>query len=93
MKTIKLSNYGKILVDESLASKLSIDNYEEGVIFDFEDVLSISAVFSEKLFGTLYKRLGSVDYFERIKIKGTNEDLRILIRMRISNSLKKEKEL
>ena len=89
MDTIKLNTYGNILTDENLASRLASDDYKDGVEFDFDGVLTMTTKFSEILFGTLYSRLGSVNYFERIKKKGVNEDLNILIRMGISNSLKK----
>lgn len=42
---------------------------------------------AKQIFGRLYLELGSSDFFERINLKGTSENIKLIIRMGIQSAL------
>lgn len=89
---IIMREYGAIISDRALGEKIYHDinqslKRHKTIVIDFKDIKSMATFNAKQIFGRLYLELGSSDFFERINLKGTSENIKLIIRMGIQSAL------
>jgi hypothetical protein len=92
---IDLTKYGPIISDKSVGKKIhdllnSSLKENEAIEVDFKDVISMATFCAKQIFGKLYVAIGSEKFFERIKFKNVNDDLKIIIKMGIQSAIEEK---
>ena len=94
---IKLLNYGKIISNDELGKKI-VDEINlllkesNTIVIDFLGVKSITLYNAKQIFGELYLKLGSEDFFKRIQLKNISSNLEYIIRLGIQDSIHSREE-
>lgn len=94
---LKSSNYGKIMSNFELGKKV-IDEIHlllkesNKIVIDFLGVKSITFYNAKQIFGELYLKLGSEDFFKRIQLKNISSNLEYIIRLGIQDSINSREE-
>jgi hypothetical protein len=89
---ILLSKYGPIISDKVIGEdiykevKSALSNNND-VIVDFSEIKSMATFNAKQIFGRLYLELGSENFYEKIDLKNTSPELKLIIRMGIQNAL------
>lgn len=96
MKTISLSGYGPILSSKTVGNEI----YEllkadvskgEQVTIDLTEIKSMATFCAKQIFGRLYIELGSELFFDKIIIKGADNDIKTIIQIGIQHALEDNK--
>lgn len=96
MKEISLSNYGPIVSSKTVGDEiyklinLSLTK-EKKVIINLESIKSMATFCAKQIFGKLYIELGSQQFFDRITLKGADNDLKTIIQIGIQHALEEKK--
>lgn len=90
--TINLEKFGPIVSDKKVGEEIYnlIFNQLESspeVLVDMDGIISMATFCAKQIFGKLYINLGSAIFFEKIKIKNANGDIKMIINMGINNAL------
>ena len=93
MKNINLNKYGPIIssktVGEEIFSVLNKGLVESAKItVDLSEIKSMATFCAKQIFGRLYIQLGSEKFFEKIILKGADNDLKTIIQIGIQHALK-----
>jgi len=93
--TMKLSNYGYIISDKSVGDQIlkeveSLLLKNHVVTIDFDNIKSMATFCAKQIFGFLYLKLKSEQFYERLSFKNVNDDVKLLIRIGIQNALEEE---
>ena len=88
---IKLLNYGKIISNDELGKKVVDEIHlllkeSNKIVIDFLGVQGITLYNAKQIFGELYLKLGSGDFFKRIQLKNISSNLEYIIRLGIQDS-------
>ena len=94
---LKLEKYGQIISDDELGKKIAshindLLNKNSKVIIDFSGVQSMATYNAKQIFGELYLKLGSEDFFKRIQLKNISSNLEYIIRLGIQDSIHSREE-
>ena len=94
---IKLLNYGKIISNDELGKKVVDEIHlllkeSNKIVIDFLGVKSITFYNAKQIFGELYLKLGSEDFFKRIQLKNISSNLEYIIRLGIQDSIHSREE-
>ena len=93
MNTIVIKEFGTIISDEELGSRI----YEvisdriktEGfVTIDMQDVKTMATFCAKQIFGQLCKKMGQASFFEKVVIVSATEQIKTSIRVGILSALK-----
>lgn len=92
MKIIDLNKFGPIVSSKSVGQEIfDLINKElsenENVTIILNEIKSMATFCAKQIFGRLYVNLGSKSFFERITIKGADNDLRTIIQIGIQHAL------
>lgn len=93
MKNLDLSNYGPIISSKSIGEEIFnlISNQlkkDEQLTIDLSSIKSMATFCAKQIFGRLYIEMGSEAFFDKISIKGADEDLKTIIQIGIQNAIK-----
>jgi len=96
MKEIKLSSYGPIVSSKTVGDEIyKLINLtltkEEKIIVNLEGIKSMATFCAKQIFGKLYINLGSQNFFDRITLKGADNDLKTIIQIGIQHALEEKK--
>ena len=96
MKTIDLSQYGPIIGSKTIGDEiyLLIKNElakNDKVSIELEKIKSMATFCAKQIFGRLYIEMGSESFFDKIVIKGADNDLKTIIQIGIQNALEEIK--
>ena len=96
MKEIKLSSYGPIVSSKTVGDEIyKLINLtltkEEKIIVNLEGIKSMATFCAKQIFGKLYINLGSQKFFDRITLKGADNDLKTIIQIGIQHALEEKK--
>ena len=85
---IKLLNYGKIISNDELGKKVVDEIHlllkeSNKIVIDFLGVQGITLYNAKQIFGELYLKLGSGDFFKRIQLKNISSNLEYIIQLGI----------
>lgn len=88
MKIIDLTKYAPVFSNEDIGKAVFSEimeslNTEDGVLIDMTGIKSMATCCSKQVFGELYKKLGPVDFYKRVTIKGASENVKVIIRLGI----------
>lgn len=96
MKEIKLESYGPIVSSKTVGDEIytlinaKLAN-ENKILVNLDGIKSMATFCAKQIFGKLYVDLGSQQFFDRISLKGADNDLKTIIQIGIQNALE-EKE-
>lgn len=96
MKTVDLTPYGPIVssktVGDEIYNLININlEKENNVIVNLENIKSMATFCAKQIFGKLYLRLGSQQFFDRITLNGADNDLKTIIQIGIKHALEEQK--
>lgn len=96
MKTIDLTKYGPIISSKSVGDEIYtlINNEiikEAQIIVDLSNIQSMATFCAKQIFGRLYIELGSQLFFEKINVKGADNDIKAIIQIGIQHAIKDNK--
>ena len=97
MKIIDLAKYGPILGSKTIGDEIfHIITKELGqdkkITVDLSEIKSMATFCAKQIFGQLYLQLGSKDFFDRIIIKGADNDLKTIIQIGIQHAIEDNKK-
>lgn len=87
---IKLKEFGTSLGNRVLGKEVSnlIDfEKEEEIILDFEDVKMITSSFADEVIGKNCARLGLHNFFNKVQIINTSEQIKLILKKAIMDRL------
>ena len=96
MKEIKLSSYGPIVSSKSAGDEiyelinLTLTKEEGKIIINLDGIKSMATFCAKQIFGKLYINLGSQVFFDRITLKGADNDLKTIIQIGIQHALEEK---
>jgi hypothetical protein len=96
MKELDLSQYGPILSSKTVGGEIyniikSSLSTEQNVTINLENIKSMATFCAKQIFGKLYIELGSQQFFDRITLKGADNDLKTIIQIGIQHALEEQK--
>lgn len=96
MKEINLSQYGPIVSSKTVGDEIYnlIKTHlikEEKLSIDLIDIKSMATFCAKQIFGRIYIELGSQQFFDRIILKGADNDLKTIIQIGIQHALEEKK--
>lgn len=96
MKEINLANYGPIVSSKTVGVEIyNLINLfltkETKIIVNLEGIKSMATFCAKQIFGKLYIDLGSQQFFDRITLKGADNDLKTIIQIGIQHALEEKK--
>ena len=92
---INLKKYGPIISTKEIGQEL-LELIQEKLIrntvveIDLSSIKTMATFCAKQVFGTLYINLTPSVFYERIKLKNANEDLKMIIRLGILNAIQNE---
>lgn len=92
MKTLDLTEYGPIVGDKSVGdeiyNKIKTELEDNAkVVIDLNNIKSMATFCAKQIFGRLYIELGSEMFFDKITLKGADDDLKTIIQIGIQSAL------
>jgi hypothetical protein len=95
MKTIELSKYGPILSSKSVGDEIyklikSELEMSDKLTVDLADIKSMATFCAKQIFGKIYIEIGSQAFFDKIIIKGADNDLKTIIQIGIQHALQEK---
>jgi hypothetical protein len=92
MKTIDLHDYAPIISDNIAGDKILKEIQEvlktnDIISIDMKDIKSMATFCAKQIFGQLYIELGSEQFFNRVEIINTTENVKTIIRIGIESVL------
>ncbi|HEU4574929.1 MAG TPA: DUF4325 domain-containing protein [Chitinophagaceae bacterium] len=95
MKELNLSQYGPILSSKTAGEEIYnlIKNSlskEQNITINLENIKSMATFCAKQIFGKLYIELGSQQFFDRITLKGADNDLKTIIQIGIQHALEEQ---
>jgi len=96
MKEINLTSYGPIVSSKTVGDEIyKLINLtltkESKIIVNLEGIKSMATFCAKQIFGKLYIDLGSQQFFDRITLKGADNDLKTIIQIGIQHALEEKK--
>lgn len=96
MKEISLSQYGPVVSSKTIGEEIyKLINgclaKDQKVVVNLENIKSMATFCAKQIFGRLYLELGSQLFFERISLKGADNDLKTIIQIGIKHALEEKK--
>jgi hypothetical protein len=96
MKELNLSQYGPIVSSKTVGEEIysiikSSLAKEQNVTVNLENIKSMATFCAKQIFGKLYLELGSQQFFDRITLKGADNDLKTIIQIGIQHALEEQK--
>ncbi|MDN4165039.1 DUF4325 domain-containing protein [Cytophagales bacterium LB-30] len=96
MKEIKLSQYGPIVSSKTVGDEIytlinSSLKKEQSITINLENIKSMATFCAKQIFGKLYIEMGSQQFFDRITLKGADNDLKTIIQIGIQHALEERK--
>ena len=97
MKNLDLNKYGPIVSSKTVGEEIfsSINNElisSDKITVDLSEIKSMATFCAKQIFGRLYIQLGSEKFFEKIILKGADNDLKTIIQIGIQHALKERKK-
>jgi len=92
MKKIELKKYGPIISDKKLGEELynlindSLKD-QQTIELDMTGIISMATFCAKQIFGRLYLNLSPEVFFDRIELKNTTDDLKLIIKIGIQNAI------
>jgi hypothetical protein len=95
MKTIDLKKYGPIISSKTIGEEIYDQIKKElemniKVVIELGSIRSMATFCAKQIFGKLYLELGSKGFFEKIELKGADNDLKTIIQIGIQHALRDE---
>ena len=92
MKEISLTQYGPIISIKTIGDEIynmikSSLNREIKISINLEGIKSMATFCAKQIFGKLYIELGSQEFFDRISLKGADNDLKTIIQIGIKHAI------
>lgn len=90
MIVVKLKEFGESLGSRVLGKEVSnmIDfEKEDEVILDFEDVKMVTSSFADEVIGKNCARLGLHNFFKKVQIINTSEQIKLILKKAIIDRL------
>ncbi|MBL7951818.1 MAG: STAS-like domain-containing protein [Flavobacteriales bacterium] len=91
MRTVSLEEYGPILSSRSIGEvvyeRIKKEVNEGEVTVDLSTIRSMATFCAKQIFGRLYVELGQRKFFDRLTIKGADDNLKTIIQIGIQNAL------
>lgn len=92
MKTISLNPYGPIIGSKTIGDEIyqlikKELSKNEVVVIEIDGIKSMATFCAKQIFGKLYIELGSQAFFEKINIKGADDDMKTIIQIGIQHAL------
>lgn len=87
---VKLSEFGTSLGSRVLGKEVSnmIGFEKEGeIILDFQDVKMVTSSFADEVVGKSCAKLGLHNFFKKVKITNTSEQIKLIIKKAIMDRL------
>ena len=87
MKTIDLTQYAPVFSNEEIGKNVfdkiltALDT--DDVLIDMSGIKTMATCCAKQVFGELYKKLGSENFYNRITIKGASDNVKVIIRLGI----------
>ncbi len=96
MKEIKLASYGPIVSSKTVGDEIyNLINLtltkETKITVNLEGIKSMATFCAKQIFGKIYIDLGSQQFFDRITLKGADNDLKTIIQIGIQHALEEKK--
>lgn len=96
MRNLNLSKYAPIISSKSVGEEIYNRIQQElkggeSITIELYDIKSMATFCAKQIFGRLYVNLGSQRFFEKIILKGADDDLKTIIQIGIQHALKEEK--
>jgi hypothetical protein len=96
MKEINLSQYGPIVssktVGDEIYNLIKLNLAKENKLnINLADIKSMATFCAKQIFGKLYIELGSQQFYDRITLKGADNDLKTIIQIGIQHALEETK--
>lgn len=96
MKEINLTPFGPIISSKTVGEeiyeliKMSLAK-DINIVVHLEGIKSMATFCAKQIFGKLYIELGSQQFFDRITLKGADNDLKTIIQIGIQHALEEKK--
>lgn len=87
---VKLKEFGTSLGSRVLGKEVSnlIDfEKEEEIVLDFQDVKMVSSSFADEVVGKNCARLGLHNFFDKVQIVNTSEQIKLILKKAIMDRL------
>lgn len=87
---VKLKDFGTSLGSRVLGKEVSnmIDfEKEDEIVLDFEDVKMVTSSFADEVIGKNCARLGLHNFFKKVQIKNTSEQIKLILKKAIIDRL------
>jgi hypothetical protein len=96
MKEINLASYGPIVSSKTVGDEIyNLINLtltkETKITVNLEGIKSMATFCAKQIFGKIYIDLGSQQFFDRITLKGADNDLKTIIQIGIQHALEEQK--
>ena len=97
MNSVDLAEFGPIISSKTIGEQI----YEmikakiktgTPVVVQLQSIKSMATFCAKQIFGRLYLELGSEAFFEKIILKGADQDLKTIIQIGIQNALEKNSD-
>lgn len=90
--TINIEQFGFIISDQMTGKDIfkaikEVLETDEKCIVDFSNVKSMASFNAKQIFGKLYMDLGEEDFFNKIEIRNTTADIRMIITLGIQSEI------
>lgn len=93
---VKLKEFGTSLGSRVLGKEVSnlIDfEKEEEIVLDFEDVKMVTSSFADEVIGKNCARLGHHNFFNKVQIINTSEQIKLILKKAIIDRLVEKHEI
>jgi hypothetical protein len=93
---VKLKEFGTSLGSRVLGKEVSnlIDfEKEEEIVLDFEDVKMVTSSFADEVIGKNCARLGLHNFFNKVQIINTSEQIKLILKKAIMDRLVEKHEI
>ena len=92
METVELNKYGPIVSSKDVGTKILKDietklYANDKIIIDLKGIISMATFCSKQIFGSIYLKLGSEKFFEKIEFKNATNDLKTIIKIGIQSAI------
>ena len=96
MKELNLTQYGPIVSSKTVGEEIyniikSSLVKEQNITVNLENIKSMATFCAKQIFGKLYIELGSQQFFDRITLKGADNDIKTIIQIGIQHALEEQK--
>jgi hypothetical protein len=92
MILISLDNYAPIISSKSVGTEVYIElksylDKGDSIEVDLSSIKTMATFCAKQIFGKIYVELGSEQFFNRVNLKGADEDLKMIIQIGIQHAL------